>query len=125
MAAAGVPASAVKVELDLFMSGSESANDPLDVVIQNGGNDLAFKPTLANGAYTHVSFLLNLATNAGLFNPGVSSNLRLQHGAGGFGFDANNIVRADNILIQTIPEPGTLALVGLGVVGWLMVRRRK
>jgi len=28
-------------------------------------------------------------------------------------------------LIQVIPEPGTLALVGLGVVGWLMVRRRK
>jgi hypothetical protein len=57
--------------------------------------------------------MLNQATNVGSFNPAQSSNLRIQHGAGGFGFDANNIIRIDNVVIGTIPEPNTLALIGL------------
>lgn len=127
VAPAGVPASNVLVDMDLFMSGSESQNDPIEVLIQNNGNDLSFRPTLSNGVYTHVSYLLSQATNAGLFDPAASSNLRLQHGAGGFGFDANNIVRVDNIVIQTIPEPATVPLLGslLGCIsGARRIRRR-
>jgi hypothetical protein len=103
------------------MSGSESSNTPIDVVIQNGG-DNKFTPTLANNAYTHVVFTL-AQTTGGSYDPAQLSNVRLQHGAGGFGFDANNIVRLDNILVQTIPEPSSLLLIALGSLALVAFRR--
>jgi hypothetical protein len=124
-AGAGVTPSQVQVDLDLFMSGSESANNPIEVIIQNGGPDISFTPVLANGVYTHVSYTLNQATNSGTYNPLASSNVRLQHGAGGFGFDAGNTVRADNIVIQVIPEPASLGFALAGGVAFLVRRRTR
>jgi len=123
---AGTTANQVQISLDLFMSGSETSNTPLQVIYQqNGTLDMAFTPTLANDTFTHVVFTLDQATNSGSFDPTLGFNFRVNHGAGGFGFDANNIVRVDNILIATVvPEPASIAGFAVGALG-LMSRRRR
>jgi hypothetical protein len=55
VAAAGVPASAVRVEMDLFMSGSETANDPIKVVIQN--SEMTWRLNQPDQWRTRVSYL--------------------------------------------------------------------
>ena len=124
---AGTPLSQIQVSLSLYMSGSESSTTPIGVDVQNNGNDFVFTPTLANGVFTTVAFTLNQTTPSGAnaFDPTLTSNLRVQFGAGGFGFDANNIVRLDNIVVQTVPEPSALALLGLGACGLGLRRRRR
>jgi PEP-CTERM motif len=126
---AGFGLAQIQISLDIFISGSETSTTPLGVALQNSTNEWNFTPTLVNGAYTHVVFTADQATPAGAngspYNPTLSSNLRVQFGAGGFGFDANNIVTLDNILVTTVPEPTSLALVGLGAAGLVFLRRRR
>jgi len=122
---AGASPNQISVDMDLLMSGSETSNSPIDILLQNNGTDISYTPTLANGQYTHVHYTLDQATGSGSYDPTQASNFRLQHGAGGFGFDANNIVRVDNILIQTVPEPAGLVLFGLSIPAVLAMRRRK
>jgi len=122
----GLTAAQMQISMDIFMSGSETSNTPINVVYQQGvgPTNLSFTPTLANGAFTHVSFTLDQATNAGLFDPTQGFNLQVNHGATGFGFDANNIVRIDNVLISSVvPEPASLAMLALG--GLVGCRRRR
>jgi hypothetical protein len=59
---AGTSASQISVDLDLFMSGSETSNSPIDILLQNNGTDISYTPTLANGQYTHVHYTLDQAT---------------------------------------------------------------
>jgi hypothetical protein len=61
---------------------------------------------------------------SGSYDPTQTSNFRLQHGAGGFGFDANDLVRVDNIVIQTVPEPASLILLGLSIPAVAVVSGR-
>ena len=86
---------------------------------------MTFIPTLMNGSYTDVSFTLDQASGAAAFDSTQVFNLRLEHGAGGFGFDSGNIVEFDNVIVQIIPEPTALSLLGLGAAGWVWLRRRK
>lgn len=115
---AGVTESQVTISLDLFMSGSETSSSPITVVFagNNGAISRPFVPVLANDQFTHVEF--NLSQTSGspvdLTQP---FNLRLLHSAAGFGFDANNIVRVDNVSVTAVPEPGVAMLVGLGQLG--------
>jgi hypothetical protein len=118
-AAGAASASQVMVTLDLFMDGSESSNTPIEVLVFG----TSYSPTLTNGVYTSVSYTLNQAS--GVFNGAVGSNFGLQHGAGGFGFDANNLVRVDNIVIQTIPEPATGAMLVAAAMALAAVRSRR
>ncbi len=117
--ALNLPLSQIQVSLDLFMSGSETANDPIAISLQQGGGatfgERKFTPTLANNAFTNVQFTLDQATAGGLdFDPSQAFNFQVNHGAGGFGFDANNTVRIDNVLIQSVPEPASGRIDGAG-----------
>jgi hypothetical protein len=124
LSAPNVPLSQIQVALDIFMSGSEGANNPITVSLQQGSGatfgERKVTPTLTNGVFTHVQFTLDQATPTGLdFDPSQGFNFQLNHGAFGFGFDAGNIVRIDNVVIQTIPvpEPATSVLAVLAVLG--------
>jgi hypothetical protein len=123
-----VPLAQIQVSMDLFINGSESANNPLTISLQQGSDptfgERKFTPTLTNGAYTHVVFTLDQATAGGIdFNPALGFNFQVNHGAGGFGFDAGNTVRIDNALIQTVPEPAAICTMGLALAGLLGVAR--
>ena len=124
---AGTTLSQVQVSLDIYISGSEGSSSPVTVSFQNNSASWNFTPTLANGAYTPVTFTLDQATENGsaAFDPTQSSSFQVSTGAGnGFGFDNNNVLEFDNVLIQTVPEPTSLALMGLGVAGLALFRRR-
>jgi hypothetical protein len=120
---AGIAANQVRISMDLFIDGS-STNNPLNILYQAGG-DKGFRPVLANGAYTSVSFTVD-QMNGPAFDPTLAYNLRIEHGADGFGFDANNIVRIDNVQVEVVPEPAAWALSACcGVVAGCNVRRRR
>ena len=124
---AGFGLANIKVELDIYMSGSPSVSDPIGVDFQNNGNDYTLHPTLVDGDFTHVSFTLDQATasNGNAFDPTMNSNFQVNYGANGFGFNAGIAVTIDNVVISVVPEPGSLTLVGLSTVGlWLFRRRR-
>ena len=98
-----VPANQVEVSLDMFVSGFEGAGQ-IELVYQQGGDrEVLVTPT--NNAYKHFAFTLDQTNNPAGFDSTVSFNFRVQHGLTGFGFDANNILRIDNVLVQTVPPP--------------------
>jgi PEP-CTERM motif len=124
---AGTTLSQIQISMDIFMSGSTTTN-PIGISYTMNASPTAttwtFIPTLANDVYTHVVFTLDQATpnNANAFDPTINFNLQVNHGSGGFGFDTGNVVRIDNVLVQT-PEPASMGLLSLvGVAG---LRRRR
>jgi len=124
---AGTTLSQIQVSLDIYISGSEGSSSPVTVSFQNNSSSWNFTPTLANGGYTPVTFTLDQATENGstAFDPTLSSSFQVFTGAGnGFGFDNNNVLEFDNVLIQTVPEPASFALMGLGLGGLALFRRR-
>jgi hypothetical protein len=44
---------------------------------------------------------------------------------GGNSTSPNDVVYLDNLQVVGVPEPSTMALAGLGMAGWLVIRRRK
>ena len=122
---AGTTLADVTISMDLYINGSESANNPLSIEFQGTGGTRSTTPVLANGVFTHVSFPLSAAMCGP--SPDLSGmySLRVGHGAGGFGFDAGNTVRIDNVVVENrVPEPTTLAMIVLGGLGLLAGRRR-
>ena len=80
------------------------------------GNYANFAAALAVGGGEHIAQsaeFLNATGGAGT-PPGAPAYLDIQNGGG---WDGN--------LILVVPEPGTLAIAGLGVGAWLYFRRRK
>ena len=113
--------SLVRVSMDILISGARG-NTPIDVLYQfpgydsmgnplldNMGNQVyqqrAYRPTLADGQYRHVSFTLAQATGpVPNFNFVTNFNLQVAHGNAGFLFDANNVVRIDNVVVEELAE---------------------
>lgn len=105
-----VTPNAVQVSLDIFVSGHEDDTQPLDFVFQTNGTvagDSTYQSTVTNDAYKHIQFTLDQgnAPETLELNMATSFNFRVQHGAGGFGFDDGNTMRIDNLLIETIDVP--------------------
>jgi len=104
--ASAVPLNRVEVSLDLFVSGFENAAAMVGIRYQAGG-EVAFTTPPTNNAYKHVVFTLDQATGTAP-DTTLAFNLRVEHGADGFGFDANNILRIDNLQVQTLDIPVVL-----------------
>jgi hypothetical protein len=106
--------SNVRVSLDVFVSGYENDSEPIDFVFQTNGDvagESSYQTTVTNDAYKHIEFTLNQgnAPETLQLDMTTSFNFRIQHGAGGFGFDDGNVMRIDNVLIETIEGGGGLA----------------
>lgn len=81
-----------------------------------------YQPTVIGSEYTFsvpipASIAATLATSS---NP---TQIRFQVG-GGYS-DANETMYLDNLRVTTIPEPSTMALLGLGLLGLVSVARRR
>lgn len=96
-----VPLNQVQVSFDVSATGNESAA-PMYVEYQQGANLGHYDFSLSDSAYHHISFTLNQTVLTGTIDLTQPFNFRLGHGVGGFGFDANDIVHLDNVLVQTI-----------------------
>lgn len=100
--ATAVPLNQVQVSFDIFVSGHEDDTQPFYVEYQQGSTVSHYDYTVTNNAYKHISFTLDQGILTGTPDLTQPFNFRVGHGVGGFGFDANNVVRLDNVLIQTI-----------------------
>jgi hypothetical protein len=99
--AAAVPLNQVQISFDVSATGNESAA-PLYAEYQQGANIGHYDFSLSDNVYHHISFTLDQTLLTGTIDLTQPFNFRMGHGVGGFGFDANNIVHLDNLLIQTI-----------------------
>jgi hypothetical protein len=121
----GIAESDVRIELDIFISGSETSNSPITVAFagNNGTINRPFFPVLANNQFTHVEFSLD-QTSGSAVDLTQPFNLRLLHSGAGFGFDANNIVRIDNVSVYAVPEPVGASAITLAAMGLFAMRRQ-
>jgi hypothetical protein len=77
------------------------------------------------GAETTLTWTIPTAMQATLAaNPTLATSMTFQIGGG---YSAGNeTMYLDNLrIIDTVPEPSTIALIGLGAAGLLAIRRRK
>jgi hypothetical protein len=96
---------------------------------------------LVEGTYTRVSFALDGGTpSAGItrlfplppvsfplipaFDPTVPLEIDVSFGSTGFGLDNGNSISVDNLLVESVPEPTTAALLVIGCAVALVARRR-
>jgi len=101
-----------------------------------------FSPTIANGAeFVTASFTLDQGTLSAAvvpspgkplpapitpaIDPTVPITWAIYFDSAGYGFDAGNEITFDNIRIEYIPEPSTLALGSLALLSLAALRRRK
>lgn len=122
----GIGEADVTIAMDIFMSGSESSNSPITVVFagNNGAINRPFFPVLANNQFTHVEFTLD-QTSGSAVDLTQPFSLRLLHSGNGFGFDANNMVRIDNVTVTAVPEPAGLVAAAASMLGLLAARKRR
>ena len=71
------------------------------------------------------TFTVNLGTIAGANPTGATWQLNFQLNSWQWSGPSNtDTLTVDNITLTAVPEPGSLALIGLGMAGLIMIRRR-
>ena len=135
--AGGLTGASAGVTFELKFEGQDDTIVPAD-----GDEDtdvllmVQLYPTLTSSFQTITSSLDAWTVTEGSFEQlqafvgGVENiNLNIGYGGGGdvpeFGNDADNTLSADNYSITVVPEPSGLALLGLGLAGVALIKRRK
>jgi hypothetical protein len=98
--------------------------------------------TLTDGVYAHISFTLDEGVHSAsitktvshqppivfpltpLFDPTRTASINVTLDAAGFGLDNGNSISVDNLLVESVPEPSTIALLVVGCAVALAARRR-
>lgn len=103
---------------DTVVNGAENWNSTLAPVLVDGAGYVTSSYTLDSGAIGADS-----GVTTPTFDPTVSLQWRFAFGAGEFGFDGGNSLHIDNIRLEVVPEPASMALLGVG--GLMMMLRRR
>ena len=125
----GTTASNVTFSVDLAAVGNISATPVSIQLAQFNGNTAtytnAYSPTLTAG-FNHLSYALgSVGTTSGTYDPTRNLSLVFTYDNNGFGLDAGNFVRIDNLLLTTAATPEPAAMAVLGVAGTAALRRRR
>lgn len=109
-----------------FSSGVYSFGGDWDFSPGGAGTGIAF--TTANGTTTNIGELLNSGGTAftgfwGFVSTDAFTSVGLSEGSNPLGIQETYYL--DNLTFSTVPEPGTLALMGVGILGFAFASRRK
>ena len=93
---------------------------------------LAYSTTGAGGSFTFLPSVLATASPGGVITQDVSAVTALDNNPNDvfriYGLNAEaagGTLRVDNVAIDVVPEPSTIMLIGAGMLGLLVVRRRR
>jgi hypothetical protein len=94
--------------------------------------DLAYSTTGAGGSFTFLPSVVAAASPGSVYTQDVSAVTALDNNPDDvfriYGLNAGaagGTLRVDNVAIDVVPEPSTIALIGAGMLGLLVVRRRR
>ena len=95
---------------------------------QTGGQNIDTSSLSVGGAYQHLSVNLGDLAGGSGFNP-TSGTYQFQWQVNGWelggGGSLGEKIAIDNVLIMMVPEPSSLALIGLGAAALLSLRNRR
>ena len=106
--------------IDLRFDGRATASGVTNILAQYSVDNVTFF-TLGSGTYANDS---NWHTN--ICNTSVPSGLTGTNYFRIYGFGTNGAFNVDNVTMNgtVIPEPGSMALIGIGMLGLIILRRK-
>jgi hypothetical protein len=119
--APGLPSGYANVSSTYSITGPAASDG--NTVSCNGGAGESFNTWNGSPART-ITITWNYSSILAEINPNPGyANIILASNSGGS--NDGNIFYFNNAELSTVPEPSTLALIGLGITGLLVVRRRR
>jgi hypothetical protein len=124
--------SKLQVTFDIEVVGTSGGSANVDLVLNSFNSSFANTGSatggvsVTEGSYQTFSVLAsNLGGGGSLVGDDTFLTFEFRWNQGGFGFDAGNIVRVDNVAFEVIPEPSTYAAIfGALALGIVILRRR-
>jgi hypothetical protein len=126
--ASGLSAGRTTASLRLILKFIDSSNSA--TLWQTTSN---FTYNTPGSFQTVTGDLSTASTNSGSLSAAVASpspllmraQVEISNGAGHFGYDADNVLTIDNLLVSSVPEPASMALLTMGGLGLAGRRGRR